>query len=143
MCKSKKKAMSQRHSAQIPSSVKSALYLQQSYIFIDLSKAFDRVDHSILLKKLELYDVTDRNHLWFKNYLSNRKQFIQINIEENTELEAITLSESESVNSTWQNRKCVYKALYFIFETCYILPQEIVHFCTLPEVKSELLLKYR
>ena len=75
--------------------------MQQSYIFIVLSKAFDRVDHSILLKKLELYDVTDRNHLWFKNYLSNRKQFIQINIEENTELEAITLSESESVNRTW------------------------------------------
>ena len=75
--------------------------MEQSYIFIDLSKAFDRVNHSILLKKLELYDVTDRNHLWFKNYLPNRKQFIQINIEENTELEAITLSESESVNRTW------------------------------------------
>ena len=59
-------------------------------VFIDLSKAFDTVDHSILLKKLELYGVTDRNHTWFKNYLSNRKQFIQINNEENTELETIT-----------------------------------------------------
>ena len=59
-------------------------------VFIDLSKAFDTVDHSILLKKLELYGVTDRNHSWFKNYLSNRKQFIQINNEENTELETIT-----------------------------------------------------
>ena len=59
-------------------------------VFIDLSKAFDTVDHSILLKKLELYGVTDRNHLWFKNYLSNRKQFIQINNEETTELETIT-----------------------------------------------------
>ena len=60
--------------------------------FIDLSKVFDTVDHSILLKKLELYGVTDRNHSWFKNYLSNRKQFIQINNEENTELETITCS---------------------------------------------------
>ena len=59
-------------------------------VFIDLSKAFDTVDHSILLKKLELYGVTDRNHSWFKNYLSNRKRFIQINNEENTELETIT-----------------------------------------------------
>ena len=59
-------------------------------VFIDLSKAFDIVDHSILLKKLKLYCVTDRNHPWFKNYLSKRKQFIQINEEENTELETIT-----------------------------------------------------
>ena len=52
--------------------------------------AFDTVDRLILLKKLELYGVTDRNHSWFKSYLSNRKQFIQINNEENTELETIT-----------------------------------------------------
>ena len=59
-------------------------------VFFDLYKAFDKVDHSILLKKLELYGVTDRNHSWFKNYLSNRKQFVQINNEEHTELETIT-----------------------------------------------------
>ena len=59
-------------------------------VFIDLSKAFDTVDHSILLKKLELHGVTDRNLSWFKNYLSNRKQFIQINNEKITDLETIT-----------------------------------------------------
>ena len=59
-------------------------------VFIDLSKAVDIVNHSKLLKKLELYGVTDQNHSWFKNYLSNRKQFIQINNEENTEVETIT-----------------------------------------------------
>ena len=60
-------------------------------VFIDLSKAFDTVDHSVLLEKLELYGLTDRrNHSWFKNYLSNRKQFLQINNEQNTKLETIT-----------------------------------------------------
>ena len=53
------------------------------------------------------------------------------------------MPESEIVNRTWSNRKRVYKALYSTFETCFILPWEIVYFRTLPEVKSELLLKYR
>ena len=47
-------------------------------MFIDLSKAFDAVDHSMLLRKLELYGTTDRNYVWIKSYLSNRLQYIQI-----------------------------------------------------------------
>ena len=47
-------------------------------VFIDLPKAFDTVDHSILLKKLKLFGVTDKNLLWFQSYLSNRKQYIEI-----------------------------------------------------------------
>ena len=55
-------------------------------VFIDLSKAFDTVDHSILLKKLGLYGLTDRNHGWVKSYLSNRRQFVQINEKEKNKL---------------------------------------------------------
>ena len=45
-------------------------------IFIDLSKAFDIVDHKILITKLENYGVKGTNLQWFKSYLENRKQFI-------------------------------------------------------------------
>ena len=58
-------------------------------IFIDISKAFDAVDHSILLKKLEYYGIKGRCLSWFQSYQSNRKQYIEFkqgNRTDNTEL---------------------------------------------------------
>ena len=58
--------------------------------FIDLSKAFDTVDHSILLKKLKRFGVTDKNLAWFQSYLSNRKQYIEIGENSKTDPKYVT-----------------------------------------------------
>ena len=48
-------------------------------IFLDIKKAFDCVDHGILIKKLYLYGVRRLTLDWFKSYLSNRSQICKIN----------------------------------------------------------------
>ena len=47
-------------------------------IFIDLKKAFDTVDHSILLQKMSHYGIRDTANLWFQNYLMGREQFVSV-----------------------------------------------------------------
>lgn len=48
-------------------------------VLIDLSKAFDSVDHAILLRKLDLYGVRETSYRWFSSYLSDRSQQCMVN----------------------------------------------------------------
>ena len=75
-------------------------------IFIDFSKAFDTVDHTILISKLRnFYDFSDSAVSWFSDYLENREQFVQI----------------DSVKSAPQNIKCGVPQGSILGPTLFIL----------------------
>ena len=58
-------------------------------IFMDLSKAFDTIDHNILLKKLKFYGLDIISFEWFKSYLTNRQQYVIVN-SENSQMKPVT-----------------------------------------------------
>jgi flagellin-specific chaperone FliS len=53
-------------------------------IFIDLTKAYDVLNHKLLLEKLSFYGIRCTTNSWFKSYLTNRRQFIDINQSDST-----------------------------------------------------------
>ena len=55
-------------------------------IFVDLEKAFDTVNHKILIEKLNHMGISDKANSWISSYLSDRKQFVKLNgVESKTE----------------------------------------------------------
>jgi hypothetical protein len=54
--------------------------LQVVGIFYDLAKAFDCVNHDILIEKLKYYGVNETGVDWIKSYLQDRRQRVGITI---------------------------------------------------------------
>ena len=48
---------------------------------LDISKCFDSINHTILLKKLEMYGITSTKQKWFSSYLRGRKQIVKFHQE--------------------------------------------------------------
>ena len=48
-------------------------------VFLDFSKAFDTVDHIILLKKIDYYGIQGVAYHWLKDYIQDRYQYVSYN----------------------------------------------------------------
>uniref|UniRef100_A0A671WXI2 Reverse transcriptase domain-containing protein n=1 Tax=Sparus aurata TaxID=8175 RepID=A0A671WXI2_SPAAU len=59
-------------------------------IFLDLKKAFDTVDHDLLLKKMHMYGVRVVALSWFGSYLENRHQYVQMNNNFKSQLQKVS-----------------------------------------------------
>ena len=77
-------------------------------LYMDMSKAFDRVDHKILLKKLYAYGVRGNVYKLIESYLNNRQQFTEVKrVNLRTKTEEIYVSESRHLD-IWRSSKEYY-----------------------------------
>ena len=75
-------------------------------IFLDLSKAFDSLDHQILLDELHHYGIRGLEHTWLCNYLTERTQQVKIDYQ---------LSASKSIDFGVPQRSILGPLLFLIY----------------------------
>ena len=88
-------------------------------VFLDLSKAFDTLDHTILLQKLERYGIRGNALEWFRNYLKDRSLVAKITTGSNS----IVRSESYKITYGAAQGSCLGPLLFIIFmNDIHLLP---------------------
>ena len=81
-------------------------------VLLDLSKAFDTIDHQILLKKLELYGICGHALNWFESYLTNRKLRVKCRtVSDPTEV----VSDDHEVHYSTQQGSCLGPLIFLLF----------------------------
>ena len=80
-------------------------------VFLDLSKAFDTLNHQILLRKLEIYGIRGRALSWYKNYIDGRKLQVKCQNENGANI----LSDQFSIEYGTPQGSCLGPLLFLIY----------------------------
>ena len=62
---------------------------QTECLIMDFSKAFDKVNHSLIIRKLKHYGITGKTNEWIKNFLSDRTQSVVVEGETSTSISVL------------------------------------------------------
>ena len=85
--------------------------LQSASIFLDLLKAFDMLDHQVLLEKLEIYGIRGTANTWFASYLHNRSLKVKVT----TKPGEVTYSSTFSITYGTTQGSCLGPLLFIVF----------------------------
>ena len=81
-------------------------------LFLDLSKAFDTLEHKVLLDKMYRYGIRGTSLNWFKSYLENRKIRVKCQVASSGKLE---YSDYQTVNYGTPQGSCLGPLIFLIF----------------------------